>query len=180
MLQKFVHPQLWHAHQAAYLVHFLDCAQKSIRLHSSWLQWLFIYQSFSPLKLAALNNLHDLKLDSVINSSLLRSIYSLLCIATTYFNSWYQSIHSFLSLRCHLQCWCHWWQEVETRVALFQILVIIPTWVCLNFFPVLFTSWTVSLEMCVHFICFPCKCFCFDFSSWFHKLWSSGSGNIRG
>ena len=66
MFQKFVHTQLWHAHQAAYLVDVLDCAQKSVSLHLSWLQWLVIYQSFSPLKPAALNNFHDLKLDIFI------------------------------------------------------------------------------------------------------------------
>jgi len=80
-------------------------------------------------------------------SSLLISIWNFLCVATTYFNSWYQSIHSSLNLKCHfwhLQCWCHWWQDVETKVALFQILVILPTQVCLIFFPVLFNSWTLS------------------------------------
>ena len=150
ILQEFVHTQLWHAHQAAYLADFLYCAQKSISLHSllsSWLQWLVIYQSFSPLKPTALNNFHDLKLDVFIKSSLLKSIWNLLCIATTHFSSWYQNIHSSLSLKCHfshLQCWCHWWQEVETQIALFQILVILPTWVYLIFFLVLFTSWAVS------------------------------------
>jgi len=147
MLQKFVHIHLWHAHQAAYLVDFLDCTHKSISLHSSWLQWMEIYQSFSSLKPAALNNFHGLKLDIFIKSSLLISIWNLLCIATTHFNSWYQSIHSCLSLKCHfshLQCWCHWWQDIETQVVMFQILDILPTWGCLIFFPVLFTSWAVS------------------------------------
>ena len=132
---------------------FWTAHKSPISLHSSWLQWLVIYQSFPILKLAAPNNFRDLKLDIFIKSSLFISIRNLLCIATAYFNSWYQSIHSSLSMKCHfshLQCWCHWWQ---TKVALIQILVILPTWVCSIFFPVLFTSWAVQHWICVHFIC---------------------------
>ena len=65
MLQKFVPPQLWHAHHAAYLVDFLDCTK--VHWSSFFLASMTGHlPEFSPLTPAALNNSYDLKLDIFI------------------------------------------------------------------------------------------------------------------
>jgi hypothetical protein len=48
-----------------------------------------------------------------------------------------QSICSFLNYLCHFPqlCYCcHCWQNFKTQVAWFQILILLPHWICYFFF----------------------------------------------